>query len=802
MKTIKNTSLLGLFLTLINLFNTEISLGQINQSILKGKIVTSDGKPAAYVNIGIRELNIGTITNESGMFVFKNLPEGQFAVRVSYVGLKSQERTITLFNEEAIELNIELEESSLRLSEVIITATRNNQQVLGSAKSGINPMDLPQSTAIVNSQIIADQQASKLSDVVKNVSGVAMGSSRGSTSENFFARGYSLGSNNYYKNGSRYNSGSIPEVSTLEQVEVLKGSAAMLYGNVSGGAILNLVTKRPKFENGGEISFRVGSYNSYKPIADIYGPISKKIAFRLIGTYENNESFRQNVKSDKYYINPSLLFKLGQKSDLLIQGDYLKSDASPDFGIGSMAGKIPTNISRSSYFNTNWAFNKVEQSNTSATFDHQLNDYWKVNIIGSYQSFNRDYYSTERIQADAIGDWNRSLGRINLLEDYYSAQFNLTGKMATGKIKHQVLIGTDADSYLNTSHTFNFKTAYDKINLLNPTKYIARTDIPLAKDSIRTIAPTYRMGIYAQDLFSLSNKFKVLAGIRWSYQKALVADIYNLVNGTSQKSTTQAKADQAFSPKLGLVYQPISGMALFASYSNNFTINTGIDVNDQALRPSLIDQFELGLKNDFLNGNLTANLSLYKIINNNLAQQAQFLLDGVTVNTNTNIKELTGQTTSDGFEFDLKANISPTLYFMAGYSFNYMRYTKTSGLKGSYIEGERLVSNPAHTTHGSLFYTFNYSKLKGIRLGASAYYMGKRNAGWNNTAGQVQTESRLIPIPGYTTFDFSAGYTIKKISILAKLSNITNELNYYVHENYSINPIAPRQFLTTLSYRF
>jgi iron complex outermembrane receptor protein len=638
--------------------------------------------------------------------------------------------------------------------------------------------------------------------VMKNVSGVAMGSSRGSTSENFFARGYSLGSNNYFKNGSRYNSGSIPEVSTLEQVEVLKGSAAMLYGNVSGGAIVNLVTKRPKFEYGGELSLRGGSFNSYKPIGDVYGPISKNLAFRMIGTFENNESYRNQVKSDKYYINPSLLYKAGKKTDILVQGDYLKYGLTPDFGIGSLAGKIPTSISRSSYFNTPWAYNKAEQTNASATIDHKLNDNWKLNVIGSYQLFKRDYYSTERIQADAIGDWNRSLARINTAEDYYSAQANLTGKIETGKISHQVLIGTDADSYLNTSHTFNLTAAYDKINLLDPNKYNARVDMPFAKDSLRTEAPTYRLGYYAQDLVSFSDKFKVLAGLRWSYQKALVTDIYNLVNGTTKKGTASAKADQAFSPKLGIVYQPITSMAVFASYSNNFTVNSGIDVFDQTLRPSLVDQFELGLKNDFLNGKLTANFALYKIINNNLAQQAQYLLDGVTLNTNTNIKELTGQTTSDGFELDLTGSVVPGLYFMTGYSFNYMRYTRTSGLKGSYIEGERLVSNPSHTAHGSLFYTFNSTKLKGVKLGASSYYIGERNAGWNNTVGQTQSETRLIPMSGFTTFDLSAGYTLKKISLLAKLSNITNELNYYVHENYSVNPIPPRQFLTTLSYKF
>src|SRR5690606_36316688 len=105
-------------------------------------------------------------------------------------------------------------------------------------------------------------------------------------------------------------------------------------------------------------------------------------------------------------------------------------------------------------------------------------------------------------------------------------------------------------------------------------------------------------------------------------------------------------------------------------------------------------------------------------INNNLAQQAQFLKDGITENSDRNIKELTGQTTSDGAELDLKGTIVQGLSFMAGYSYNFMRYTKTSGAAGSYIEGVRIVSNPAHTANGSFFYTFSIKTLKGLKVGA------------------------------------------------------------------------------------
>jgi len=112
------------------------------------------------------------------------------------------------------------------------------------------------------------------------------------------------------------------------------------------------------------------------------------------------------------------------------------------------------------------------------------------------------------------------------------------------------------------------------------------------------------------------------------------------------------------------------------------------------------------------------------------------------------------------------------------------------------------LNTPKHTANTSVFYTFYNGDLKGFKVGASVYYLGDRVAGNANTVGQTQTISRLVNVPGFTTVDASVGYTYKKISIIGKISNIGNVLNYNVHENYSINPIPPRQFLTTLSYKF
>jgi iron complex outermembrane receptor protein len=331
-------------------------------------------------------------------------------------------------------------------------------------------------------------------------------------------------------------------------------------------------------------------------------------------------------------------------------------------------------------------------------------------------------------------------------------------------------------------------------------------DIPNANATKLVNTDSNRFGVYAQDLISITEQFKVLAGLRWSWQETQAT-----TTDYTKKPTTitegQKLTDQAFSPKVGLVYQPTKNTSLFASYANSFTPNTGTTVDLQPIKPSIIDQYEAGIKQDFLKGLLSTNVTVYQITNSNLAQTAEFKADG-TPNTDTNVKVLSGETKSKGVEVDITARPVEGLNIIAGYSYNDMRYTKTSGLNGSFIEGDRLVRTPANTANLSFFYTLQDGFLKGVSVGAIGNYIGKRTGGWNNqvvidpTTGVQTINDREIPLEAYTTVDISAGYTWRKISILCKLSNITNELNYTVHENYSVNPIAPRQVMTSLRYKF
>ena len=693
-----------------------------------------------------------------------------------------------------------------------------------SSKSNLTMMENPQPISIVTHEIIEQQQAKQLSDVLQNVNGLYITSARGNSQDSFGGRGFNFGNDNIFKNGARVNSGVFPEVSGLERVEVLKGGNAMLYGNVAAGGVVNLITKKPRFDFGGSVGLSGGSWNSYKPTVDFYGPLTDKIAFRVNGAYETADSFRDVVESQKYYFNPSLIFNIGENSQLIIEADYLKNDFTPDFGIGSITNKdgsyaLNNLLPRNAFVGTDWQFQNVEQATTGITFNHQFNDTWTLNAVASYQNYTKDYFSTERVQwsydaADRL-NWKRPLNRTYTEQNYTSLQVNLNGEIKTGNVNHKILVGTDGDygtndsyTYLNpsTGKTFGTSYLYGTNGAANGTIYLddASTWIsgamPDAVKKDRNRIPTQRLGIYAQDFIELSDKFKVLAGLRWSYLENLDSE-KKTFGQQNQPVKSVGTVDRALSPKAGLVYMANDNLSIFATYTNSFSANTGRDINDNSLKPSVIDQFELGIKKNFWNKAVALNLSIYQIENRKFYQTADFKADG-TLNVDSSIKEFAGKMRSRGVELDLTGNPYPNLSIIAGASYNHSVYLDTPADFG-YVENQRLVRTPATTANASVFYTLN-NYVKGLKLGASVYFVGDRIAGWNDTKKTLLDRngaSRLLEVDDYLTAALSVGYDWKKFSVMGKVGNLFDAVNYNYHENYSVNPITPRNFYVTFTYK-
>ena len=702
------------------------------------------------------------------------------------------------------------------------TGNPNKAKIL-SGKSNLTVMENPQPISIVTHEIIEQQQAKQLSEVLQNVNGLYITSSRGNSQDSFGGRGFNFGNDNIFKNGARVNSGVFPEVSGLERVEVLKGGNAMLYGNVAAGGVVNLITKKPRFEFGGSVGLSAGSWNTYKPTVDIYGPITNKIAYRVNGAFETAESFRDIVESKKHYFNPSFLFNIGEKSQLIVEADYLKNDFTPDFGIGSITnndGSYQENpfLSRDAFVGTDWQYQNVQQATTGITFNTQLSEFWTLNSVASYQNYTKDYFSTERIQwsYDAANrlSWNRPLNRTYSEQNYTSLQININGQINTGSVKHKILVGTDGDygtndsyTYLNPTNGKTYGTSYLYGTNGNSTGTIYLDDasswasgaMPESVRKERNRIPTQRFGIFAQDFIELTDKFKVLAGLRWSYIENLESEKVNFADGKITNGT--GTVDRAFSPKAGLIYTPNDHLSVFATYTNSFSANTGEDVvTGLALKPSIIDQFEIGMKKNFWNNAVALNLSLYQIENRNFYQTAEFK-NGLP-NSDSNFKEFAGKMRSQGVELDITGNPYPNLSIIGGISYNHSVYLDTPADFG-YVENQRLVRTPSTTANASVFYTFE-KYVKGLKLGASANFVGDRIAGWNDTKETLDSRngvSRFLEVGNYVTAAISAGYEWQKFSVMGKVGNLFDTVDYNYHENYSVNPITPRNFYVTLTYK-
>ena len=703
-----------------------------------------------------------------------------------------------------------------------------------SSKSNLSIMENPQPISIVTHEIIEQQQAKQLSDVLQNVNGLYITSSRGNSQDSFGGRGFILGNDNIFKNGARVNSGVFPEVSGLERVEVLKGANAMLYGNTAAGGIVNMITKKPRFNFGGSIGLNGGSWNSYKPTVDFYGPLSDKIAFRLNGAYEYADSFRDVVTSSKYYFNPSFLVNLGEKSQLIVEADYLKNDFTPDFGLGSITNKdlsysLNDSVGRNVFFGTDWQYQNVQQASTNITFNHQFNTNWTFNAVASYQNYTKDYFSAERIQWEFATptatrlSWKRPFNKTYNEQNFGSGQININGEINTGKINHKLLFGADADYNQADSYAYTLGSTNNVLYLDDPSTW-GNVAMPTSTLNNRNRINTRRIGVYAQDFISLTKEIKVIAGLRWSYIENMATINTNFITNVKSITNNSATSDQALSPKLGIVYMANDNLSVFATYTNSFVPNAGEtssqfgalnttgtpaevlartqNLSKEGIKPTTVDQYEIGVKKNLWNNTLAVNLSVYQIENNNTYQSYWYQnAAGAIVTPDSNLKEYAGKVRSRGVELDITGNPTANLSIIGGVSYNNSVYFDTP--ENGYVEKQRLVRTPETTANASVFYKFT-NHVKGLKIGAGAYYMGNRLGGWNDSKSTDISRngvSRAFAIKDYVTVNASVGYEWDKFSIQGKVGNLFDTENYNVHENYSVNPITPRNYYVTVTYK-
>jgi len=774
---------------------------------VKGIVVDIKGNPLISATVYINGTTIGTTTNDDGVFVIHRLKPGTYNVTASYVGYTSQVLNAEVSNGKPTELDFRLKEDENTLSEVEVFGVREKQpgKLDAITRMPLRPSEQIQSISVISNKLIEEQGNMNITDAVRNVVGVTQFASFGGVQESLMTRGYR--GIPTLKNGVRVQSdfrgnGFITDMQGIESIQVLKGSAAITQGIGndlgSAGGVINLATKTPKFVSSGNIGIRTGSWGQFRPTFDMQGILDKQktLAFRINGAYERSDSYRKDVSKDRIYVNPSLAWKPNDKTTITFEMDYLHDSRTPDRGTVNLAAdsidalyKMPNN----KFLGFKTDRNISNNLTYSLRYDRKLNDIFNVRIayFGSALDVDNTGAAVSTLKnVEKTNNYNlrsRSLGR-SLRDDKNSAlQIDLIGQDAfTGSIKHTFQVGFDYRANTLNTTTYNSITT-DTIDVLKDISNELPAKVTLLSAQAPVESNDYSYGMMAQDVLTFNKYLKATLGLRYSYG-----------NSTSNTATGVTSGD-AWNPLVGIIITPIKEINLFGSYTSTTSLRSAANkmIDGSLIGSSRSDQFETGIKSDWLDNRLRFNFTYFHILNKNLAYN---VYDENFQATSYYAKA--GNLRRQGIETELTGRILKNLEVILGYAYLKAEYENSP----AYQEGSAPLNTPKHTANGWVYYTVDNGFLKGLSLGIGSYYVGKRPVNdYTYKAAVHNTQPNVKPfeMKAYTTVNAQLAYNTGRFRIQTFINNIFNKLGYtsYYRGGY-INQIDPFNLSAAVSYRF
>ncbi len=367
---------------------------------------------------------------------------------------------------------------------------------------------------------------------------------------------------------------------------------------------------------------------------------------------------------------------------------------------------------------------------------------------------------------------NRTLNRDGSVGEqyynYYLLDTNLLSKFKTGTIEHQLLAGFSLSR--NTSDlSFEFGIPAAPVDIFNPVydQTLVAGDRNSSSFTTRDI-----LGIYLQNQIALSQNFKLLLGGRF--------DSFSERRTDRLTNTESSQSDTAFSPRVGIVYQPIQPISLYASYSRSFAPTIGTAASGEIFEPERGTQYEIGVKAD-LTERLSATLAFFDLTRSNVT---------TTDPVNPNFSVQTGEQRSRGVEFDIGGEVLPGWNITAGYSYTDAKVTEDNSIP----VGNRLFNTPEHSFNLWTTYRLQTGSLKGFGFGLGLYYLGDRPIDTANT----------IELPSFLRTDAAIFYEQDQFRAALNFRNIFDIENYVSRFGSSdfVQIGTPFTVQGTLSWRF
>jgi iron complex outermembrane receptor protein len=674
---------------------------------------------------------------------------------------------------------------------VTINAQRQNYRslsVAGATKTDALLQDLPQSVRVLTAGLLRDAGATSLSSALELASGIAQQSNLGGLWDSYAMRGFTGDPNfgsDYMVNGFSSSRGynGMRDIAGTQSVEILKGPASALYGRGDPGGTVNILTRKPRFMPQYSVETSAGSHRTWRTAADLAGPLGETVAYRLNAAHQQGDSFRDTLHSERNFLSPSLLWLIGPATTLSYEVEAARQTTPFDRGVLAVNGKLGA-VPVSRFLGEPGDGGMAVKSLGQQLFvQHELSPAWSLQSGLSYRDSSLSGYSSEANNLLADG---RTLRRQRRYRDFSatdrSARVELLGRAATGAVVHNLLFGVDGyrfdDERLQLRRNPGTANPY-AIDILAPV-YGAAAD-PLAL-SINTVEHQRAHAVYLQDQLALGAQWKALLGVRRdSYRQ-------QVINRRTVASNAQTLS--ATSPRVGLVYQPLAAVSLYASAAKGFRPNSGISLENQAFPAESSRAYEVGAKADTLDGRLNATVALYRIAKKNV----------LTTNPlNTDFAIPAGEVASKGVELDVSGELAAGLRLSGAYA-----YTDASVTKGDNTirTGSSLPNVPRHSANVLLAQTLRLGGGNGgggggdLTLGAGLNYAGER-------LGDVAA-STGFRLPAYTTARLLAAYSpTSRLRVSLNVDNLFNRAWYAsAYSQLWVAPGAERTVTATLSYRF
>ncbi|ESA33606.1 hypothetical protein N836_20765 [Leptolyngbya sp. Heron Island J] len=574
--------------------------------------------------------------------------------------------------------------------------------------------DIPQSIQVIPRQVIEDQQATSIEDVLNNAASVTFLGNVDSQGLNFAVRGFDdapLLRDGFRLLGFAGSGGATtPEVANLERVEVLKGPASVLYGQAEPGGLINLVSKQPLSEPYYNLQLQGGN-REISPSVDLSGPLSEdgRVLYRLNALYRHEDSVRDyDSNFDRFFVAPTVSWAISDRTDLSLNLEYIDDNDPADFGT-VLSGDGDTIIPEDRVINNPDDTIAKEYLSLGYTFEHRFSDNWQLRNRFSFISDEFDYSVIDLpfFFDDTTGTLGRGFVDRDSDDDVYALYTNLQGEFNTGSVEHTLLFGVDVSrteglSITRFSPTPEFTTFLDVFNPDYSTPEPDSESIPIAFGSD---IKTNRLGIYVQDQIDLLDNLILAAGLR-----------YDTVDQETTNVLTDLETDQfddSITPRIGIVYQPIEPVSLYANYAQSFNPNTGTDAQGQAFDSQEGEGFEVGVRAELIENRLAATLAYFNITKSNvLVADPDVAFAFIS----------TGKQRSRGIDFDITGEILPGWNIVASYAYIDAEITEDT----TDIVGNRLIGIPEHSASLWTTYQIQSGDLEGLGFGLGFNFVDER----------------------------------------------------------------------------